>query len=207
MSAKVARWEPQYEITQMKGDGEAHPYLSPDDEFADYENWDVGNLDLTELKKPEMLKGEYAREALKQGLQARRKSSEINPVQVRLRRCHGQPHRPDHRRRGQLLQQVGQRRAEQDTGSIIPSSLPSLGQASRVTPWWHRATPASGPTENTRKSIFDAMVRRETYGTTGPRMMCAFLRRLGLQRTTTCVPAAHPHSRGYEKGRAHGWRS
>jgi hypothetical protein len=60
-----ARWEPLYEVTQIKGDGEAHPFLSPTDEFADYETWDVGNLDLTALKKDEMLAGEYAREALK----------------------------------------------------------------------------------------------------------------------------------------------
>ena len=63
-----AKWEPVYEITQIKGDGEAHPFLSPDDEFADYENWDVGNLDVTEAKTDEMLAGEYAREALKRGL-------------------------------------------------------------------------------------------------------------------------------------------
>jgi hypothetical protein len=56
-----AKWEPHYEITQIKGDGEAHAYLSPEDEFADYETWDVGNLDISQLKKPEMLKGEYAR--------------------------------------------------------------------------------------------------------------------------------------------------
>ncbi|UCG98466.1 MAG: DUF3604 domain-containing protein, partial [Burkholderiales bacterium] len=61
-------WEPLYEATQIKGDGEAHPLLSPDDAFADYETWDVGNLDLTEAKKPEMLQYEYAREALKNGL-------------------------------------------------------------------------------------------------------------------------------------------
>ena len=63
-----ARWEPMYEVTQIKGDGEAHPFLSPDDAFADYETWDVGNLDLTEAKRPDMLAGEYAREALKNGL-------------------------------------------------------------------------------------------------------------------------------------------
>ena len=63
-----AKWEPLYEVTQIKGDGETHPLLSPNDEFADYETWDVGNLDLTELKKPDMLQREYAREALKNGL-------------------------------------------------------------------------------------------------------------------------------------------
>jgi hypothetical protein len=64
-----AKWEPLYEITQIKGDGETHPKLSPNDEFADYGTWDKGNLDLTELKKDEMLEREYARSALKLGLQ------------------------------------------------------------------------------------------------------------------------------------------
>ena len=68
-----AKWEPAYETTQMKGDGEAHPLLSPDDEFADYETWDVGNLDLSQQKTNEMLAGEYAREALKRGLELERR--------------------------------------------------------------------------------------------------------------------------------------
>ena len=62
------KWEPLYEITQIKGDGEAHPFLSPDDEFADYEKWDIGNLDVSAAKKDDMLAGEYGREALKRGL-------------------------------------------------------------------------------------------------------------------------------------------
>ena len=33
------------------------PILSPDDEFADYENWDVANLDISQLKTPDMLQG------------------------------------------------------------------------------------------------------------------------------------------------------
>ncbi|HET6592443.1 MAG TPA: DUF3604 domain-containing protein, partial [Xanthomonadales bacterium] len=65
---KRARWEPLYEITQIKGDGEAHPFLSPNDEFADYETWDAGNLDLSAAKTDDMLAGEYLREALKRGL-------------------------------------------------------------------------------------------------------------------------------------------
>ena len=67
----------------MKGDGETHPVLSPDDEFADYGTWDLGNLDLTELKKPEMLKGEYAREALKQGFALEEKFG-VNPYKFGL---------------------------------------------------------------------------------------------------------------------------
>jgi len=48
-----AKWEPLYETSQIKGDGEAHPLLSPDDAFADYETWDAGNLDLSEAKTPD----------------------------------------------------------------------------------------------------------------------------------------------------------
>ncbi len=61
------RWEPLYEVTQIKGDGETHPMLSPNDEFADYGTWDRGNFG-TELKTPEMLPREYARSALARGL-------------------------------------------------------------------------------------------------------------------------------------------
>ena len=72
------RWEPLYETTQIKGDGEAHPFLSKNDEFADFETWDKGNLNLSELKKNEMLQGEYARTALQTGLQLEAKLG-VNP--------------------------------------------------------------------------------------------------------------------------------
>ena len=62
-----ARWEPLYEVTQMKGDGETHPMLSPDDAFADFETWDTGSFG-PDPKTPDMLPREYAREALKRGL-------------------------------------------------------------------------------------------------------------------------------------------
>ena len=60
------RWEPIYEVTQIKGDGETHPLLSPNDEFADYGTWDRGSFGAA--KDPDMIPREYAREALKQGL-------------------------------------------------------------------------------------------------------------------------------------------
>ena len=67
------KWERLYEVTQNKGDGEAHPLLSPTDEFADYETWDQGNLDLSEKKTPDMLPHEYARSGLKLGLELEEK--------------------------------------------------------------------------------------------------------------------------------------
>ena len=73
-----AKWERLYEATQMKGDGETHPFLSPNDEFANYERWDKGNLDLSEAKKPEMLEFEYARAALRNGLKLEQELG-VNP--------------------------------------------------------------------------------------------------------------------------------
>jgi hypothetical protein len=70
--------EPIYEATQIKGDGETHPFLSPNDEFAGFERWDKGNLDLTELKRPEMLQYEYARSGLELGLKLEQELG-VNP--------------------------------------------------------------------------------------------------------------------------------
>ena len=67
-----------YEATQTKGDGETHPFLSPNDEFADFERWDKGNLDGSVAKKKEMLEFEYARSALKIGLKLEKQLG-INP--------------------------------------------------------------------------------------------------------------------------------
>ena len=77
------RWEPLYEATQIKGDGETHPFLSPNDEFANFERWDKGNLDLTELKKPEMLEFEYTRSALRNGLKMEAELG-VNPYKFGL---------------------------------------------------------------------------------------------------------------------------
>ena len=68
-AAKRIRWEPMHEMTQIKGDEETHPLLSPDDEFADFETWDAGNLAGTvRLRSRRCCSYEYARSALKLGL-------------------------------------------------------------------------------------------------------------------------------------------
>ena len=107
-----ASWEPLYEVTQIKGDGEAHPFLSPDDEFADYETWDIGNLnDPPNVKRDDMLASEYAREALKRGLALEARLG-TKSLQVRHDRIDGQPHRTGDRAGGQLLRQAHRRRTE-----------------------------------------------------------------------------------------------
>ena len=58
------RFERVVKATQPKATGEAHPFLSPNDEFADFELMDRSNLAGTVAKTNEMLKTEYAREAL-----------------------------------------------------------------------------------------------------------------------------------------------
>ncbi|MFM9847514.1 MAG: DUF3604 domain-containing protein, partial [Hyphomicrobiaceae bacterium] len=62
------KWERLYEVTQTKGDSETHPYLSPNDEFANFERWDRANLDGSVRKTQEMLGFEHARSAYKNGL-------------------------------------------------------------------------------------------------------------------------------------------
>ena len=103
----------------MKGDGETHPFLSPNDEFANFERWDKGNLDLTVAKTPEMLEYEYARSALKNGLKLEQQLG-VNPYKfgmVGIDRC---AYRPDGGRGGQLLRQDIEQRAERR------ARLPSL---------------------------------------------------------------------------------
>lgn len=190
-----AKWEPLYEITQIKGDGETHPVLSPDDPFADYETWDAGNLDLTEAKTPEMLKGEYAREALKQGFMLEREFG-TNPYRFGM---------------------VGS--TDSHTSLATAEEENYFGKATNAEPSPKRAEHpfaktdkgefpgwslvASGYTgvwaeENTRESLWDAMVRRETYATTGPRMMVRFFG--GWAFDENDLRSRQPAFRGYEKG-------
>ncbi len=190
-----AKWEPHYEITQIKGDGEAHPYLSPDDEFSDYETWDVGNLDISELKKPEMLKGEYAREALKQGLALEAKFG-YNPYKFGFG--------------GATDSHTALATADEDNFFGKSTSVePSAGRVnhpfvkSKLGAFEGYKLVASGYTgiwahENTRAALFDSMERRETYGTTGPRMTVRFFG--GWDFTESDVNAHDFASIGYKKG-------
>ena len=166
-----AKWEPIYEITQIKGDGEAHPFLSPNDEFAAFERWDKGNLDLSTLKKPEMLQYEYAREALKLGLLLEAKLG-INPYKIGFI--------------GSTDTHTALTTADDDNfWGKTSSSEPGPDRAmhpfiktdkATIMGWEQTASgyAAVWALANTREAIFDAMERKETYATTGPRMIVRF---------------------------------
>lgn len=190
-----AKWERIYEITQIKGDGEAHPFLSPDDEFADYGTWDVGNLDVSEAKTDDMLAGEYAREALKNGLALEKKLG-TNPYKFGFTGA-----------------------TDSHTSLVTAEENNFFGKHTGYEPSPERLTHpfmktkhgeifswqqvASGITavwahENTRASLFDAMDRKEIYATTGPRMMVRFFG--GWNYIDADIKSREPAFRGYEKG-------
>jgi hypothetical protein len=190
-----AKWEPLYELTQIKGDGEAHPLLSPDDAFADYGTWDAGNLDLSEAKRDDMLQYEYAREALKNGLLLEGRLG-ANPYKFGLV--------------GSTDSHTGLATAEEDNffgkhsgGEPSPERMRHPFTVTENGRFEGYETVASGlaavwATENTREAIFDAMARREVYGTTGPRMMVRFFG--GWSYTEADLNSRQPAFVGYEKG-------
>ena len=198
LAALRASLEPVIEATQIKGDGEAHPFLSPDDEFADYETWDDANLDGTEVKKPEMLQYEYARSALKTGLALEKKLG-VNPFKFGM---------------------IGSTDAHTSLAAVEEDNF--FGKHSGVEPEPHRwehvviASPkdpdlttygwqqASGgyaavwATENTREAIFDAFARKEVYATTGSRMLVRFFG--GWEFAEEDAMNRLPAEIGYSKG-------
>lgn len=161
------RWEPLYEVTQMKGDGEAHPLLSPDDEFADYENWDFGNLGGNQKKTNAMIPAEYGREALKRGLVLEAKFG-TNPYKF------GQIGSTDTHTSLATTREdnyFGKMSSMEPNAKRITDPL----MATEAGTVYYRQTVSSGlagvwAKENTRASLFDAMERKETYATTGTRI-------------------------------------
>ena len=198
LAALRARMEPVAEVTQIKGDGEAHPFLSPNDEFADYETWDAANLDGTELKKKDMLQYEYARSALRKGLELEKKLG-VNPFQFGM---------------------IGS--TDSHTSLATAEEENFFGKHSGVEPELHRfehevirspmdpdltifgwQQAASGyaavwATENTREAIFDAFARKEVYATTGSRMLVRFFG--GWEFDPQDALSRLPAGAGYTKG-------
>ena len=161
------RWEPLYEATQIKGDGETHPILSPDDEFADYETWDIGNLSFSTKVTEEMLPYEYARSGLMLGLKYRDKFG-LNPFQfgmVGAGDSHtGLPGQEENNFMGKHAS------SEPDAERWkTPFRVAEIGTQEG---WSEVASGLTGiwATDNTREALWDAMKRKEVYATTGTRI-------------------------------------
>ena len=191
------KWERLYEVTQTKGTGEAHPLLSPNDEFANFELWDKGNLDGSAKKENGMLEFEYARSALKNGLVMEQRLG-VNPYKFGLigssdshnglaameeENFFGKttPQEPSPER---MLKAFVK---DPNTGiTIMDWEVSSSGYA----PVW--------ATDNRREALFDAMARRETYATTGPRMIVRFFG--GWEFEPADANNRLPAQIGYSKG-------
>ncbi|MBS0171161.1 MAG: DUF3604 domain-containing protein [Nitrospira sp.] len=167
------KWERLYEVTQTKGTGEAHPVLSPTDEFADFEIWDKGNLDGSVPKTKDMLEYEYARSAYKNGLALESKLG-INPYKFGLIGSsdahNGLAAMEEDNFFGKAVTQ------EPNVERMTKSFMHHPKTGVKIMDWEVGASgyAAVWATENTREAIFDAMKRRETYATTGPRMVVRF---------------------------------
>jgi hypothetical protein len=189
-----ARWEPIIELFQYKGQSEAHPSLSPMDEFANFELWDTGNLNGIP-KKPGMIEHEYWREALKAGLRLEAKFG-TNPFKLGAA-------------------------AGTDTHNSLSAPIEDnfWGKFATVEPgperwngfykkegdyvrkdWTQSAAGYTGvwATANTREALWDAMKRRETYASSGPRITVRFFG--GYDFTAADADAAKLVQAGYERG-------
>ncbi len=178
MTAEYARRraarEPIVEATQIKGDSETHPFLSPNDEFASFgkAGWDIGNLDNSVKKTNDMFPGDYVREALKRGLLIEQQTG-VNPYKLGMigstdshtalatadednffgKFSANEPNAD----RASRPQTLGTQKAERFGWNYLAGGYAAV---------WAKA--------NTRKAIFDAMMRREVYATSGPRMVVRF---------------------------------
>ncbi|MEH6586561.1 MAG: DUF3604 domain-containing protein [Halioglobus sp.] len=162
--AARSRWEKVTEVTQIKGDSETHPELSPQDAFADFETFDFYiQRDATPYVASQ---GDYIRSALRTGLELEKQFGQ-NPYQFGLI--------------GSSDAHSGLAGAEEDNfhGKFAADSIPENKQglvelADRRTPkgWDMSASGLAGvwAQNNTRESILAALKAREVYATTGPRI-------------------------------------
>jgi hypothetical protein len=197
-----AYFEPLVEATQYKGDSETHPYLSPEDEFADYETWDWANIGIQKAHQDAWFPYEYVRSALKLGL-GLEATLGANPYRFGLV---GSTDAHTSLAAGDESDFWGKfTRTEPGPGRWkVPlfevgedADIPAVAELYE----WQMA--ASGyaavwATANTREALFDAMRRKETYATTGPRMTVRFFGGFGFERSD--AHAGDLAARGYAKG-------
>ncbi|MEP2685398.1 MAG: DUF3604 domain-containing protein [Parasphingorhabdus sp.] len=166
--------EPIVEVTQIKGDSESHPFLSPNDEFANYGDagWDKCNLSCGKEMPPESYGGSYAREALKRGLEFTQKMG-ANPFKFGMI---GSTDSHTSLATADENNFYGKHSGNEINNKDRAMAPQNLGTRRGRFGWHYLSSgyAAVWATSNTREAIFDAMMRREVYATTGPRMQVRF---------------------------------
>jgi len=160
------KWEPVVEVTQTKGDSEVHPVLAPEDPFADFERYAFYIQAYPTPYQPS--DGDFVRSALKRGLAIGREQG-INPYQFGLiggTDAHTGLSSPEERNF----------QGEEVSDSIPENKAAPIGGGEGATGWDMSASgrAAVWAEDNTREAIVDALLRRETYATTGPRIVVTF---------------------------------
>ena len=188
-AATRMKWEPVVEATQIKGDSETHPLLSPNDEFADYETYPF--VLTPDGRTPDPTEADYLRSGLKRGLELE-SSMGLNPFKV------GMIGSTDSHTGMSAVDESGfagksQHDATPDQRSH-PTGLGSskgwdMGAAGYVGVW---------ATENTRQALVDAFKRKEVYASTGPRIRLRFFG--GFDFTAEDANASDLAATGYSKG-------
>jgi hypothetical protein len=195
------KWERLYETTQTKGTGEAHPNLSPNDELADFEIWDKGNLDGSAAKTKDMLQYEYARSAYKNGLLLEQKLG-VNPYKFGLIGSSDAHTALAAVEEENFFGKTAPQEPGPERLTKIFFDNPETGV--KVMDWEVAASgyAAVWAIENTREALFDAMERRETYATTGPRMIVRFFGGWDFapEDAHNRLPAALGYSKGVPMG-------
>ncbi|RGP41495.1 hypothetical protein BPTFM16_01801 [Altererythrobacter insulae] len=168
---KRAKAEPVVEVTQIKGDSESHPFLSPNDEMAGFgvKGWELGNLPLTAKTSDDMLAGNYIREALKRGLSLEEQLG-VNPYAFGVI---GSTDSHTSLATGDEGNFFGKHTGNEPDFNDRAVQGQNLGTRIGRFGWHYLAGgyAAAWARGNTRAEIFDAFQRREVYATTGPRMV------------------------------------
>lgn len=169
-AALRARMEPVVEATQIKGDSETHPFLSPNDEMAGFgvKGWELGNLPLTAPATPDMYAGSYVRSALLRGLSLEQRLG-VNPYAFGLI---GSTDSHTSLATGDEDNFWGKHTGNEQANTERALEGQNLGTREGRFGWHYLAGgyAAAWARGNTRAEIFDAFARREVYATTGPRM-------------------------------------